>query len=78
MPRPNDAARTREVGDAIAQHLAEISMYFKPVMKLSLLAREPDYPDGSRNILVSDDEIDDMIAALERLRTPAHIFEHRV
>lgn len=78
MAKPLDRSATQELGDAISEHLAVISTYFKPHMKLSFLARDPNHPDGSRNVLVSNDNLDGIIEAIERSRMPAHITEHRV
>lgn len=58
------SADLRRVHDAISAHLAEIAGLFVPGVKLTLLARSPSHPDGSRDMVVTSD---DLIAAIVAL-----------
>lgn len=53
-------------GNIIADHLDKISRLFKPGAKLTIVVRRPDMPDGSQDMIISDDTVDDVIAALGR------------
>jgi hypothetical protein len=54
----------RGVGHLISEHLGEIAALFKPGTKLTLLARQPHMPDGSQDMVLTDDTLDRAIAAL--------------
>jgi len=53
----------------IADHLVEIAALFKPGVKLTLIARTPTHPDGSRDVVVTDDNVSSVIRALELRET---------
>lgn len=55
----------RAAGLVIGDHLAEIAALFRPGMKLTLVARDPDHFDGSRDMVVTADDLSLVIAALE-------------
>lgn len=56
--------RVQEVGAAVSEHLAEIAEMFKDGAKLTFLARFPDWPDGSRDMLVTNDSLDGIVDAV--------------
>lgn len=57
--------KVRFAGEVIETHLLQIEKVFKPGMKLTLVARHPDHPDGSRDMVVSGDDLNLVIAALQ-------------
>jgi len=62
---------TREVHWAIADHCGEIAKLFKPGAKVSVIVRNPaadETEPHSAAMLVSDDNPDQIIAALEHLK----------
>jgi hypothetical protein len=61
--------RLQHVRAEIADHLAEIATLFRSTagVKLTLLARTPSHPDGSRDLVVSDDDLTAASDALLRL-----------
>lgn len=56
-----------EMHREIANHASKIRHLFKPGAKVSIVVRNPSLPDG--DVLVSDDQIDDVKRALDRLAT---------
>ena len=50
----------------IANHAGDIAGLFKPGAKVTVLVRSPGIPDA--DVLVTDDSVDAIIAALEKLR----------
>jgi len=48
----------------IARNLRRIATLFVPEMRLTLVARHLDYPDGSRDMVVTDDTLSAVITAL--------------
>jgi hypothetical protein len=53
----------------IAQHCAEIAKLFKPGALVTVVVRNPGYGvDGSADMLISDDDPELVIKALEYLR----------
>lgn len=55
----------------IADHCGRIAKYFKPGARVTVLIRNPvsaGQEEGSRDMLVSDDNIDLIIPALRRLQ----------
>jgi len=54
-----------EVHSEISVHLAEISRLFKNP-KITIIVRAPDQPDG--DVILSDDDLDRVIAAIENLK----------
>jgi hypothetical protein len=56
--------KVTSVGREIASHLADLADLFKPGAKLTLLVRRPEHPDGSQDMVVTDDGLHEVIAAL--------------
>jgi hypothetical protein len=54
------------VGQRIAEALADLEPYFVPGVKLTFLARNPAVPDGLSDMVITNDAMDDVIAAMER------------
>jgi hypothetical protein len=54
----------QRVGRVIGEHLAEIAPLFKEGVKLTLLARCPDAPDGTRDLVLTNDTLGAAITAL--------------
>jgi hypothetical protein len=55
---------------AIGAHLTDIASLFKGDVKLTLVARAPEHPDGSRDVVVTDDDLAAVVGAIElRART---------
>jgi hypothetical protein len=48
-------------------HLEKIASLFNPGMRLTLVVRNPERPDGSQDVLLTDDTVPEVIAALELL-----------
>lgn len=57
-----DAARER-----ISGYLVAIEEVFLEPVKLTLVARNPAFPDGSRDLLLTNDDLAEMKRALEVL-----------
>jgi hypothetical protein len=58
----------RRLHDDIADHLEAIEKLFVGPCKVTLLVRDPDHPDGSRDVHVTnDDDTDAAIAAIRRV-----------
>jgi hypothetical protein len=55
----------QQVGAEISRHLNEIAELFKPGAKLTFVSRSPDFPDGSRDMVLTSDDLGAVIAALE-------------
>lgn len=60
-------ARVAKFGQQIALHLDAIQAMHKGEVKLTLIIRDPDFPDGSRNTYQSNDEWPKAKAAVEKL-----------
>lgn len=64
-------------GDPKVQHLrrvatsylVEIAEMFNTPVRVTLVVRDPLFPDGSRDLLISDDDTDAVIAAIGQLST---------
>jgi hypothetical protein len=63
MPSQDYLARVR---GAIEQHLAEIHGLFLPGSKITILIRQPDHPDGSRDLVMTDDTLHAAVNALQQ------------
>lgn len=60
------SGQLRELHDRISGPLAEIQDLFKPGVKVTLLVRTPGFPDGARDVLVTDeDDLELVIAAIQ-------------
>lgn len=69
--------KAAEAGAIIREHLAEIGTLYRADagMKLTFLARNPSFPDGSRDMVVSsDDDMPAVIRALEIIDRQKAIF----
>lgn len=64
-------------GQTIAGLLQNVARLFKPGKKLTLLVRDPDCPDGRRDLVVSDDQLDAAIQAL-RIRVERDAIDGKV
>ena len=53
------------VARGIERRLQYIAGFFKPGAKLTLLVRRPEAPDGSQDMVVTDDDLAEAIKALE-------------
>lgn len=51
------------------ERLHELSTMVLPGAKLTLLVRRPEAPDGSQDMVVTDDDISEVLKALEIRRT---------
>ena len=47
--------------------LHQIADLFKPGAKLTLVVRVPEFPDGTRDVLLTDDTAPEIIKAIEAL-----------
>lgn len=56
----------QRAGEMVADYCDEIKRLFKPPMRLTVLVRMPDYPDGSRDFILTDDQLDLAAAAILR------------
>lgn len=52
---------------SIAKKLDEIAMLYKDDVKITLIVRVPDFPDGRRDTVLSDDDPEKAIASLRGL-----------
>jgi hypothetical protein len=58
------SARIQAVGDHVMDCMDSILAHFKPGAKITVVVRQPDFPDGSRDMVVTTDEIEPVIKAL--------------
>lgn len=73
---PNKSVQ--EVGEIVAEHMDAIKSLFKPDMKITVLLRSSEVPNGSRDFVMMDDTIDDAIAALARRKSDPKGFKGEV
>lgn len=66
-PHPN--AKVQNVSEIVANHMDEILACFKPGAKIMVLVRRPEKPDGSQDFILTNDTIDEAIAALQTRKT---------
>lgn len=57
----------QKLGNDIADRLESIHALFKDSVKLTLIIRDPAYPDGSRDTIQMNDDWDSAKTAAERL-----------
>lgn len=62
-------AKVQNVSEIVADHMDEILACFKPGAKITVLVRRPEKPDGSQDFVLTNDTIDDAIAALQTRKT---------
>jgi hypothetical protein len=60
-------ARVERMRQEAAYHLDQIAKLFVPAMKITLVVRNPERPDGSQDVLLTDDTVPEVIAALKLL-----------
>ena len=58
----------KEAHAEIANHCGDIAVLFKPGAKVTVLIRNPDIAEGGADMLVTDDQPDLIIAAIQRLK----------
>jgi hypothetical protein len=58
--------RVREAAEIIGDHLDAILSLFKPGKKITVVVRDPEAPDHSRDLVQTNDDIDEAIKALAR------------
>lgn len=63
-----NALERKQLHDAIAAGLDDLQLLFQPRIKVTFFARDPDKSDGSGNVFVSNDEMNDVINGLTKLR----------
>lgn len=72
---PEERAKVDSVGYELDALLRKVEKLFTPGKKLTLLVRDPEYPDGSRDLVMTIDTIEAAIAALQvRLTAPSEHF----
>ncbi len=69
MMTPEGRRRLAVIADRASNHLDSIGKLFLPGKKLTLLVRDPEFPDGSRNLCLTDDSWPDVIEALRVAQT---------
>lgn len=67
----------KKLADVAAEYLSGILSHFKDGAKITLLVRTPDKPDGSQDLILTTDTLDDAITALT-LRKTAPTIEGRI
>ena len=60
-------ARVRELRLAITKQLDAIAKLYVDDVKITLIVRVPDYPNGARDTVMTDDDPEKAIAALRSL-----------
>lgn len=63
MVKGNDLVQA--VALRVKTHLAEIGEMFNPGTKLTLVARNPELPDGSQDFVITADNLPDVMTALK-------------
>jgi hypothetical protein len=58
--------RLEEVQAEVAGHMDSILKNFKQPAEITVLVRQPDFPDGSRDFMMTDDDLDEAIKAIGR------------
>lgn len=61
--------RAQAVADLIADCMDTILGRFKPGAKITVYVRYPEYPDGSRDMVMTSDDPHEAAAALAKART---------
>lgn len=68
--------RVQNVSETVADHMDEILRLFKPGAKITILIRNTQVSDGSRDFVQTNDLIDEAIAALlQRKHGPSLVGE---
>jgi len=58
------------ISDEIADHLDEIAKLFKKP-KVTLVVRAPEMPDGEGDLVMTDDDLDQVVGAIMRRQSEA-------
>lgn len=66
-PHPN--TRVQDASEVVADHMDAILRQFKSGAKITVLVRRPEKPDGTQDFILTNDTIDDAIAALQLRKT---------
>jgi len=53
------------VGQEVSQALGNLAPLFKPGVRLTFVARRPECPDGSQDMVITDDDLFDVMKALK-------------
>ena len=53
-----------DAAETAGEHLAAIQALFKPGVKVTLLVRTTTHPDGSRDFILTDDDLNEAIKAI--------------
>lgn len=61
----------QDVAERVGDHMDAILKLFKPGAKIVVLVRQPEFTDGSRDFLLTNDKLDDAITALQIRNNPA-------
>lgn len=59
------ASRVQAVGTMIAECAESIAAQFKPSARVTILVRHPSHLDGSRDVVITSDALDEVILALQ-------------
>lgn len=66
-PHPN--RKVQNASEIAADHMDAILALFKPGSLITVLVRQPNKPDGSRDFILSNDTLDGAIEALTLRKT---------
>ncbi len=66
---PNEDVQ--RVAETLGDHMDKILQLFKPGMKITVLIRNTGKPDGSQDLVLTNDELSAAITALEIRTNPA-------
>lgn len=74
--RPHGSGVLDNLHERIADRAASIAAMFSDSVKVTIIVRNQEHPDGSRDVLLTNDRLDDAIAAARRVeatgdKTPA-------
>lgn len=61
----------QHVVDQVSDHMSAILGHFKGGAKITVLVRSPEATDGSRDFVLTNDTLDQAIAALQQRRADA-------
>lgn len=64
MGNPHPSHLVQNAAEVVAEHMDAIMTLFKTGAKITVLVRAPDFPDGSRDFVQSNDVLGEAIRAL--------------
>jgi len=67
--------RVQDVGEQIGDHMDAILALFKPGRKITVLVRSPDAADHAGDLLLTNDDLGQVLAAVKRRQNPAGTLE---